>query len=206
MKRGGKRRKEPEKYDLSLKLLTLGETAVGKTSIIFRYVDNRFFENCKTTIGIDYQKKIINYNNFTVLVKVWDTAGQEKFQSITKQYYNNAQGVFIIFDVSSRASFEQIEPLVARVNEDKRKDCILILVGNKIDLPRDVEKSEALELSNKLNIPYFEVSACTGEGIQKMFDFAVDSIIKTSELTDSEGNPKRNTLNLVKTSKKSSCC
>ena len=122
---------QPEK---TVSILTVGETQVGKTSLILRFIDRVFYYDTKATIGIDYKVKNLNLLNTNVLIKIWDSAGQERFKTVSKQYYKNAEGIMIIYDVTSEDSFSLIEEWFKSIIENKRKDSQVILIANKTDL------------------------------------------------------------------------
>ena len=144
-----------------IKIVTLGDSMVGKTSIVYRYFENKFNESILSTVGIDFKTKYIKVRDASVKVLIWDTAGQEKFRNIAKQYYQGANGVLLVFDVSDRKSFERIEYWLNEIKEN-----------NKIDLinKRVISRDEAEKYAEKNNISYFEVSAKTGEGVAEMFN------------------------------------
>ena len=156
-----------------IKIVTLGDSMVGKTSIVYRYFENKFNESILSTIGIDFKTKYIKVRDASVKVLIWDTAGQEKFRNIAKQYYQGANGVLLVFDVSDRKSFERIEYWINEIKQNNKIDSMyLVIVANKIDLinKRVVTKEEAEKYAEKNNISYFEVSAKTGEGVHEMFN------------------------------------
>ena len=156
--------------DITLKFLTLGDSMVGKTSIVLRFVDNIFFDQTKSTIGVDFKTKIIKFGNKYIKIKVWDTAGQERFRTITRQYYKNAEGMILIFDVTEKKTFDQVGDWVTSIMENKQKDAKVILVGNKIDCEeRVITKEQGEELAQKYQLPYYETSASTGQNVQKIF-------------------------------------
>ncbi len=171
-----------------IKIVTLGDSMVGKTSILYRYFDNKFEEKQFATIGIDSKTKFIKVRDASVKVLVWDTAGQEKFRNIAKQYYQGADGVLLVFDVCDRKSFEKIEYWLKELKDNKKIDSLyLVIVGNKIDLEdkRVVAREEGEKYANENNINYFEVSAKTGEGIAEMFNDitkgTIDKIFKENQ-------------------------
>ena len=180
-----------EKY--IIKILTLGDQSVGKSSIVLRYSDNKFSDTFLSTIGVDSKRKIIKIKGEKVKVSIWDTAGQEKFQNIVKQYYNGANGILLIFDITSRKSFNKIDfwynDLIDRIKKD---EIIIYLVGNKVDLEenRQITIEEAEKYANDKSIPYFEVSAKSGDGIKKLFDDItndiMDKILKSNEKEDND--------------------
>ena len=156
-----------------IKILTLGDTLVGKSSIVLRFSDNRFDDNQLATIGIDYKTKYIKVKDASVKVLLWDTAGQEKFRNIARQYYKGANGVLLIFDVCDRKSYERIGFWMDELKQNNEiEQLYIILVGNKIDLEekRVVTREEAEKYAEDNNINYLEVSAKTGEGILDLFN------------------------------------
>ena len=160
-----------EKY--IIKILTLGDTLVGKSSIVLRFSDNRFDDNQLATIGIDYKTKYIKVKDASVKVLLWDTAGQEKFRNIARQYYKGANGVLLIYDVCDRKSYERIGFWMDELKQNNEiEQLYIILVGNKIDLEekRVVTREEAEKYAEDNNINYLEVSAKTGEGILDLFN------------------------------------
>ena len=146
--------------DKTFKVILVGDSKVGKTSIIRRYTDNSFTTQTLSTIGSDFNYKIIQIENAIINLNIWDTAGQDKFRSLTFQYYKRASGVFLVFDVSNRKSFKGILSWL----EDVKNNCpdpniIKLLIGNKIDLKREVEYEEANYFATKRNMSYIETSA-----------------------------------------------
>lgn len=175
--------------DITLKFLTLGDSMVGKTSIVLRFVDNIFFDQTKSTIGVDFKTKIIKFGNKYIKIKVWDTAGQERFRTITRQYYKNAEGMILIFDVTEKKTFDQVGDWVTSIMENKQKDAKVILVGNKIDCEeRVITKEQGEELAQKYQLPYFETSASTGQNVQKIFEALAEEILKSQYLIEHDGN------------------
>ena len=156
-----------------IKILTLGDTLVGKSSIVLRFSDNRFDDNHLATIGIDYKTKYIKVKDASVKVLLWDTAGQEKFRNIARQYYKGANGVLLIYDVCDRKTYERIGFWMDELKQNNEiEQLYIILVGNKIDLEekRVVTREEAEKYAEDNNINYIEVSAKTGEGILDLFN------------------------------------
>ena len=157
-----------------IKILTLGDTEVGKTSIVLRYADDKFNDSKISTIGIDFKIKQVNKGGESIKVSIYDTAGQERFQRIIKHYYRGANGVLLTFDISNKNSFEKLNYWIQdlKENADNINDLFICLIGNKIDKEdkREVSIEEANKFAQENNMPYFEVSAKTGEGIKNLFD------------------------------------
>lgn len=195
--------------DITLKFLTLGDSMVGKTSIVLRFVDNVFYEQTKSTIGVDFKTKTINFGNKKVKIKVWDTAGQERFRTITKQYYKNAEGIILIYDVTESKTFDQIEDWVINIMDNKQIDAKVILVGNKIDCEeRVILKDQGVKLAKRFDLPYFETSASTGENVNKIFECLAEEILKTKYIIEkNEGHIKLSSVDSSEEPlKKKKCC
>lgn len=165
--------------DYTLKILTIGESGVGKTCILLRYTDNKFSKHHLTTIGIDFKTKLIKMNDKTIKLYVWDTAGQERFRNITQQYYNGADGIFLVFDVNDKESFTKISDWMRQILSCNKKDRIgLILLGNKIDTDtRVVSEEEGNNLANEYGIKYFETSALNKYNIDESFNALIKEIL-----------------------------
>ena len=156
--------------DRTFKIIILGDSQVGKTSILKRYTTDDFTHSTRTTIGADFDSKIINHNDKMINLNIWDTAGQEIYRAISNQYYRQASGVLIVFDVTSRISFENIK----RWMQDIRKNCddsgiIKLLIGNKVDKDRLVTADEAEAFASKNKMGYIETSALSNMNIELAF-------------------------------------
>jgi small GTP-binding protein len=173
--------------EYNLKLLSLGETGVGKTSIISMYAENSFFANQEATIGIDFKTKNLKYKNKQFKILIWDTAGQERFRKITNQYYNNADGIFLVYDITQNNTFEQISYWINEINNKIDKNKIgIILIGNKIDIneKRQVTIEQAQKIAECFNIPYIETSASKGENIDECFNLLIEEILKKKGINE----------------------
>ena len=173
----------------TFKILTIGESGVGKTCILRRFVENKFLKNHLATIGIDFKTKTLNINNQEIKLKIWDTAGQERFRNITTQYYKGADGIVLIYDVTDDASFEKIRDWMEQIlSNTKREDIGLVLLGNKCDMePRAVSEEQGNKMAEELNVSYFETSALTGQGINEAFNELTRDIMKRKGV-DNGGN------------------
>ncbi|MHA1123607.1 MAG: Rab family GTPase [Candidatus Heimdallarchaeota archaeon] len=174
-------------FDFLFKTIVVGDGAVGKTAITFRYAVGKFQENYKMTIGVDFTVKREKVNDKEVKVQVWDTGGQEKFSKIRPLYYRGALGGLVVFDVTSRESFEHLDGWMEEIQTNCTKIPIII-VGNKIDLKnRKITKEEARKYAAKISkqmgykIPYLETSAKTGETIKKVFRKLIESMVRDAE-------------------------
>ena len=161
------------------KILTIGESGVGKTCILRRFVENKFLKNHLATIGIDFKTKNIEIDGTPIKLKIWDTAGQERFRNITNQYYKGADGNVLVFDVVDQKSFEKIREWMTQIKTNTQADKIgLILLGNKCDSEqRTVTTQDGESLGKELEIAYYETSALTGNGIAQAFEFLAKDIL-----------------------------
>ena len=196
-----------------VKLLLLGDSSVGKTSIIIKYISNKFMDTNIATLGVDYMDKTVDYNNLKVFLQIWDTSGEEKFRSITRNFYRNADGLLVVFDLTKKESYDHIRSWIneAKENNDKLKT---ILIGNKLDLKdeRIVAIDVAKQFAEKNNLKYIETSAKDGTNINESFQAIIDLLFdgKSSEEILHEFTKQDSSLSVVNDSmevkKKKACC
>ena len=149
------------------KVIFIGDANTGKTSIINRIIDNPFNETYEVSIGIDFMSKNIRFRGQNIKIQIWDSAGQEKYKGLIPSYVRNSSIVFIVYDISNRNSFENVQNWINFVKNIEKTT--MILLGNKIDLERDVETKEGQEIAEREGIKFFECSAKTNENIKYMF-------------------------------------
>jgi small GTP-binding protein len=149
----------------------LGDSGVGKSCIILRYIENNFSTNLMNSIGVDFKLKNIELDNKKIKLQIWDTAGQERFRTITTSYYKGAHAILIVFDITDRESFEHVRNWMADIDKFAKEGVLRILVGNKCDLEnsRQVRKEEGNEIANKYGIKYIETSAKDTINIEDLF-------------------------------------
>jgi Ras-related protein Rab-1A len=152
----------------------LGDAGVGKSSIILRYTKNEFNSQMVSSIGVDFKAKDIIVNNKKVKLQLWDTAGHERFRTITTSYYRGAHGIATVFDLTNRESFEHVEKWLEEINKYAKENVMRFLIGNKSDLvnERQVSYEEVRALANKLNIYYVETSAKNNINVSDFFQIA----------------------------------
>ena len=193
-----------------INIITLGESSVGKSSIINRYVENNFDYNFVSTLGVDFRKKNININGEDIRLKIWDTAGQEKFRSIQKQYYRNSDGILLVFDVTKFETFNVLEEWINSIKNQTSNDIIVVLVGNKIDLNNKVISDDEIKnFANDNKFKYFLTSAATGKNINEVFDYIVKEIYNIKSKKKKNDGNNNNNKNLKKNyikRKKKACC
>lgn len=153
------------------KLVFLGEQAVGKTSIITRFMYDTFDNNYQATIGIDFLSKTMYLDDRTVRLQLWDTAGQERFRSLIPSYIRDSSVAVVVYDVTNKASFGNCDKWIEDVRAERGGDVIIMLVGNKTDLAdkRQVTAEEGEAKAKKLNVLFFETSAKSNSNIKQMF-------------------------------------
>jgi Ras-related protein Rab-1A len=148
-------------YDYLFKLVLIGDSGVGKSCLLLRFADDAFTESYISTIGVDFRFRTVIIGNKTVKLQIWDTAGQERFRTITSAYYRGADGIIMVYDVTSQDSFEHVNDWLKEVNRYASEGTCKLLVGNKCDRIADkiVTAEQAKEFSEELGIPFLETSA-----------------------------------------------
>jgi len=160
-------------YDLLYKVIIIGESQVGKTALLrrYQYPDRALPLNLNSTIGIDYRNADMVIDGLRVRVQLWDTAGQEQFRTMTRNFFTGAKGVMLVFDVTNRESFVLIDDWITGLKQKSLENEEIYLIGNKIDLEfRDVTYEEAEQMARASGMKYFETSARTGENVKETIE------------------------------------
>ncbi|TYI58857.1 hypothetical protein E1A91_D11G391400v1 [Gossypium mustelinum] len=162
-----------ENYDFTFKILSIGDSGVGKTSLIASFI-SAFSQYSAPTIGVDFKIKFLTVGGKRLKLTIWDTAGQERFRTLTSSYYRGAHGIIFAYDVTRRETFTNLSDVWAKEVElySTNQDCVKILVGNKIDRESEkaVSKEEGIELAKELGCTFIECSAKTGQNVQQCFE------------------------------------
>ena len=208
-----------EKYDYIMKLILIGDASVGKTNILTKYLRNEFDPNSKATVGVEFGTKNIQIDNKIIKVQIWDTAGQERYKAITSTYYKGAKGAIIVYDITRKITFDNIEKWIGDLKVNGDANIIIFLVGNKSDLNdnRQVSKEDGLNKSEKFNIPFLETSALCGENISKVFEELIQKVYVNNKEELVEENKKeikkgvdlneiKNENNKEEKNEKKGCC
>ena len=174
----------PSKLDFQYKILFLGDTSVGKTSLLIRYTDNKFEEDSLPTVGVDVRNKYLSLEKKKIRLDIWDSAGQERFKNIAKNYFHGANGIIFVYDITNKNTFETLKVWLREVQNDVSEETEMIIVGNKIDLneKREVNYELMENLGKKNNIEVFETSAKTGEGVEEIFIFLTKKLFQNKNI------------------------
>ncbi|KAL5008544.1 hypothetical protein ScPMuIL_014125 [Solemya velum] len=158
-------------YDNLLRLLLVGDTGVGKTCLLCRYVTDEFVESHISTIGIDFKMKMLEVDGKKIKIQIWDTAGQERFEAITKQFFRRAQGIMLVYDICNRRSYEQLPRWLNQIQEMASENTVVMMIGNKTDKQymRQVPYLEAQEFADKYNLNFYETSAKQKNNLDRPF-------------------------------------
>ena len=190
--------------ELNVKILIVGDTNVGKTSLLLQYTDNFYPLQHAATVGIEFKVKNITYKNYNVKLQIWDTAGQERFHSITNNFFRNADGILFVYDITNQKSFEGIKNWIQEAEEEVGDDFQKILIGNKSDLEEErtvpLKILEEFCLEKKIN--FLETSAKNNVNLKEAFNKIVELIFedKSDEDIIREFGVKKSSLSV--TSKK----
>jgi len=197
--------KKNENNEITFKILILGDSSVGKTSLLLKYADGYFPIVYVATIGIEYKVKKINVNGLDINLQLWDTAGQERFRSITTSFIKGADGIVFVYDITDKASFDNLKMWI-RQSEEAGANFKQIIAGNKIDLSneRKVKKENLDKLCADKNIKGMEISAKEGTNINELFQSLAEMIIgnQTKEEVQRRYSESKDSNLTIKTSKK----
>jgi len=191
------------KMDLNYKLLFLGESNVGKTSLLLRYADD-VFENSLPTVGIDVKYKYLTYDNKKIRLDIWDTAGQERFRGIAQNYFRGANGIIFVFDITNKESFNKLRVWLSDVKPKINPGTVMVVAENKIDLEekREVLKDLIKEFGEKNEIEIFSTSAKSGEGVSEMIGNLVSKLYNNKNIgavdDDDENFRRKDSVKLKK--------
>ncbi|MES1920695.1 GTP-binding protein [Bonamia ostreae] len=180
--------------ELLYKLLLIGDSGVGKSSLLLRFTDGSFEKSFISTIGVDFKIKKTKVDDKNVKLQIWDTAGQERFKTITSSYYRGAHGIIIVYDVTQRESFENVKSWMSEIDVHGSNEVEIVIVGNKVDQgdAREVSTEEGEQLANSLNVIFIEASAMTDEKVNEMFMMITRKLLKSNVLEKIDQSIGRN--------------
>ena len=172
-----------DEYDMIVKMVLIGDSSVGKTNIMSKFLKNEFREDSRATVGVEFGSKIFNVDKYKVKTQIWDTAGQERYRAVTNAYYKGAKGAFIVYDITRKETFDSVEKWYYDLKNSGDKNLTIMLIGNKSDLEnqRQVSKENGEEKAKSFQLAFMEMSALSGENLEKGFNLLVNEIFNKSK-------------------------
>ena len=187
-------------FQVLFKVVLTGDSGVGKTKLMQRYVHNEFHLDGSSTVGIEFAFRDVEINGKTIRIQVWDTGGQERYRCITNAYYRRAAGVVVVYDIGNRRSFESVPRWVAEAKEKTEGDVPILILANKCDLmARQVSREEGRQQAAQLSLPFFETSALDASNVTESFEsLAKELLVREAKMSGGDAiDPSR---------KGSACC
>jgi Ras-related protein Rab-1A len=177
-------------YDFLFKILLIGDSSVGKSSLLHRFADHSFSDNYISTIGVDFKIRTVNIDGDQIKLQMWDTAGQERFRAITSSYYRGAHGIFLVYDITDARSFSNCSAWVHEIRRYAADNVLIFLLGAKIDLnkSRTVDAEAAREFAENNNALWSECSAKTNEHVDLVFEQMTRKLISVSRMFSGKGD------------------
>ncbi|WOL10679.1 ras-related protein RABC2a-like [Canna indica] len=186
-------------YDYSFKVLLIGDSGVGKSSLLVSFISNQLADDLSPTIGVDFKIKHLTVGDKKLKLTIWDTAGQEKFTTLTSSYFRGSQGIVLVYDVTKRESFTNLADVWVKEVEMYSTDhnCVKMLVGNKVDKDADrvVTREEGIAFADEYGCLFLECSAKTRANVERCFEELALKILEVPKLVEEGSAPvKRNIL------------
>ncbi len=183
-------------YDYLFKIIIIGDSGIGKSSVLFRFADDVYNESYITTIGVDFKIKTIFINGKIIKLQIWDTAGQERFRTITTSYYRSSHMIILCYDITDRQSFYNLELWLGEIKKFASQTVNIVVCGTKLDLAavRQVSYEEGKEFANMHNYDYYETSSKQNKNIDELFEKSSHKLL-TNFLTILDLNNKASSTN-----------
>ena len=206
---------EDENYEMMFKVVIIGDSSVGKTNIMTKYLKNEFHEDSKATVGVEFGSKTFSIEGHSLKAQIWDTAGQERYKAITNAYYKGAKGAFVVYDITRKETFASIDKWITDLRAAADKKISIILIGNKSDLEqyREVSTEQGEEKSKSFDVAFLETSACLGSNLEKAFEMMMQEVYNKchAEIEEEDGldileGGQEITLDKSKEETKKTCC
>ena len=204
---------EEDIYEMMFKVVLVGDSFVGKTNMMSKYLKNEFHEDSKATVGVEFGSKQFLVDGHPIKAQIWDTAGTERYKAITSAYYKGAKGAFVVYDITKKDTFKSVDKWVSDLTSAASQNIIIMVVGNKNDLEeqRQVSKEEGENKARELNVAFLETSALTGDNLDKAFEIMMNEMYnKNKEAIESGENPdgieSGNEVNLTNKNSNKKCC
>eukprot|EP01103_Thecamoeba_quadrilineata_P010317 TRINITY_DN218_c0_g1_i1.p1 TRINITY_DN218_c0_g1~~TRINITY_DN218_c0_g1_i1.p1 ORF type:complete len:208 (-),score=33.93 TRINITY_DN218_c0_g1_i1:135-728(-) len=157
-------------FDLLYKVLLIGDSGVGKSCLLLRFVDDTFTDGYISTIGVDFKIKTIKHDGKVIKLQIWDTAGQERFRTITSSYYRGAHGIIVVFDLTEPQTFDHVQLWIKEIDRYSSNTVTKLLIGNKCDQAKAVEPESINRYVEEIKIPYVEASAKQAINVSQAFE------------------------------------
>ena len=180
---------EEENYEMMFKVVLVGDSSVGKTNIMSKYLKNEFHEDSKATVGVEFGSKQFTIEGHQIKAQIWDTAGQERYKAITSAYYKGAKGAFVVYDITRKQSFDSVDKWINDLKAAADKKLSIIIIGNKCDLEdqREITKEQGEEKAKSFGFSFIETSALSGENLEKGFEMLIKEIYQKYKV-EQKGN------------------
>ena len=169
---------DEENYDVLFKIVLIGDSFVGKTNIMSKYLKNEFHEDSKATVGVEFGAKKFDIEGKSVKAQIWDTAGQERYKAITTTYYKGAKGALIVYDITRKETFDSVDRWISELVNSGDKNMTMLLIGTKCDLDtqRQVTKEQGEEKAKAFRVAFLETSASSGENLDVAFEMIMKEV------------------------------
>lgn len=193
----------------TFKVILVGDTNVGKTSIIRRYTKGQFLKNSLTTVANSFSNKIININDQNINLQIWDTAGQERYRAISEIFFKNTDAIIFVYDITSKISFDEISNFWYNYTlKDQSSDVISALAANKVDLfdKEKVNEDEGRNFAEEKNLIFYLTSAKNGTGIDNLFKDIATRLCERKVLKKKENNGTKLNAKNTEKNKNKKCC
>ena len=202
-----------DEYDFIFKILLLGNSDVGKSSLILRYVEQIWTDNFVPTIGVDFKVKTLEVNNKKIKMQIWDTAGQERFRNVISSYFRGSHGILLLYDITNRDSFKNLDNWLIEIEKHASQNVLKILIGNKNDLEndRDIKFDEGKAFANRNGMEFFETSAKMDTNVNEAFETLAKLMMEINTEKQNATSNKKETKILTASSgqnlkTKKGCC
>lgn len=186
-----------DKHDYLFKVVLIGDSGVGKSNLLSRFIRNEFDLKSLTTIGVEFAQRNLEFGGKVVKAQIWDTAGQERYRAITKAYYRGAHGALLVYDITKPITFENVEHWLKELREHAKTEILIMLVGNKTDLEhlRTVTTDEGKSFAEENTLSFIETSALNSMNVEKAFQTILKEIFKNTvpNLLQENGEVKETT-------------
>ena len=203
-----------EEYDMIFKVVLVGDSGVGKTNILLRYLKNEFDTHTKATVGVEFGTKKAHIENSSIKAQIWDTAGQERYRSITSAYYKGAHGALIVYDITRKDSFDSVEKWLSDLKNNGEEKMVIMAIGNKCDMvnERVISTEDGEAKAQRNNIAFLETSALNATNVAKAFDELIQKLYVAfkKDFEDNDEDDLGENANTIEirtgNSKKEQCC